>query len=183
MRNFSFPSTPSFSSSLLPHSSEKQVPFRRLAKLLLFYGKYCDPTNSLRGDQHLRGPIELLIWSSPLSQPFSTFHQNSLAHSPWVASAQIWFPVSVKQSSSVTVETLMRTRILERTVAYREPHYNATTWKQCNLFFIIFRQFLQCLKASCPDRKSSSPEGTAWIICVPLQAFNRLKSINVINFI
>lgn len=42
--------------------------------LLLFYGEYCDPTISLRGDQCLQGPTELLIWSSPpLSWPFSSF--------------------------------------------------------------------------------------------------------------
>lgn len=79
-RNLSFFSLHSFpfSSSALPHYSERQVPFRRLAELPLFYGKYCDPTSSLRGDQHLRGLIEPLIWSSLLSQPFLEFSSKLL---------------------------------------------------------------------------------------------------------
>lgn len=90
--------------------------------------------------------MELLIWSSLLSQPFSSFHQNFLAYSPWEASAQMWFSVSVKQTSSVTVETLMSTAILERkalNLTSTQPHESSGTLniQQC------FKQFLQYLKA------------------------------------
>lgn len=157
-RNFSFPSTPSPSPVQYPtHSSEKQVPFRRLARLLLVYGKYCDPTSSLRGDQHLRGPIELLIWSSLLSQPFSSFHQNFLARSPWEASAQMWFSLCPWNSHHLPRWRHWWGRgILERTGA--EPHINPATWKQWNSKYSAPLQTVPPIfnSHSLPRRQSSS---------------------------
>lgn len=172
MRNLSF-SLHSFPSPV-QHSltlSERQVLFRRLAELPLFYGKYCDPTSSLRGDQHLRGPIEPLIWSSLLSQPFSSFHQNFLARSPWEASAANVI-ARVRETDIIcdSGETLMRTGRPERKRA--ELHINPATWKWRN------SKYSATLQTLLPKFKSHSfPTDilTAWIMRVPLQEFNHFK--------
>lgn len=59
-----------------------------------------------QGDQHLWGLIELLIWSSPLSQSFTIFffffYQNFLVRSP--REALVHDSMSVKQTSHVIGE-------------------------------------------------------------------------------